>query len=83
MSQPSSDKNSTDPWAEYGPAPEAPKPRRVSIAELEAMLNSECDIPIVILPSGEIRTATDEEIAERGPKPITMRENLGGEYAYA
>ena len=72
-----------DPFAEYGPAVEFPKMPRPTIAELEAILNSECETPIVILPSGEIRAATPEEIAARGPKPITMRENLGGEYAFA
>lgn len=72
-----------DPFAEYGPAVEFPPRPRPTIAELEAILNSECERAIVILPSGEIRDATDAEIAERGPKPITMRENLGGEYAFA
>lgn len=54
---------------------EKPRP---AIAELEAILNSEEDTPIEILPNGEIR-----EIGN-GPstgKPLTMRENLGGEYS--
>ena len=72
-----------DPFAEYGPAIAFPKPRRPTIAELEAILNSEEDAPIVILPNGEIRAATDAEIAERPRRPNTMRENLGGEYAFA
>ena len=51
------------------------------IDELEALLNSEEDIPIQILPNGEIRQlgkATAGELG--GRKPLTMRENLGGEY---
>jgi hypothetical protein len=51
------------------------------IDELEMLLNSEEDIPIQILPNGEIRKlgqATPAEIG--GKKPLTMRENLGGEY---
>lgn len=52
-----------------------------TIAELERILETEEDIPIEILPNGEIRPAgrtSSQELA--GKKPITMRENLGGEY---
>lgn len=51
------------------------------IDELEALLNSEEDTPIQILPNGEIRrigTATNSDMGNK--KPLTMRENLGGEY---
>ena len=51
------------------------------IDELERLLNSEEDIPIQILPNGEIRQighATSSDLG--GKKPLTMRENLGGEY---
>ena len=52
-----------------------------TIVELEAILEKEEEIPIEILPNGEIRakgqTSTDELA---GKKPLTMRENLGGEY---
>ncbi len=51
------------------------------IDELERLLNSEEDIPIQILPNGEIRQigqATPSDMG--GKKPLTMRENLGGEY---
>ena len=55
--------------------------KRPTIAELEAILDREEEIPIEILPNGEIRaqgqTSTDEL---DGKKPLTMRENLGGEY---
>lgn len=55
--------------------------KRPTIAELEAILDREEEIPIEILPNGEIRaqgqTSTDELA---GKKPLTMRENLGGEY---
>ena len=51
------------------------------IDELEKLLNSEEDTPIQILPNGEIReigTATNSDMGNK--KPLTMRENLGGEY---
>jgi hypothetical protein len=51
------------------------------IDELEKLLNSEEDIPIQILPNGEIREVGDVTSADLGnKKPLTMRENLGGEY---
>ena len=52
-----------------------------SVDELKAILNSEEETPIEILPNGEIRQAgqtTSSELA--GKKPITMKEDLGGEY---
>lgn len=51
------------------------------IDELERLLNSEEDIPIDILPNGEIRPRGHATSAELGnKKPLTMKENLGGEY---
>jgi len=51
------------------------------IDELEALLNSEEDTAIQILPNGEIREIGRATSAETGnKKPLTMRENLGGEY---
>lgn len=51
------------------------------IDELEKLLNSEEDTPIQILPNGEIREIGRATLAEMGnKKPLTMRENLGGEY---
>jgi hypothetical protein len=51
------------------------------IDELEALLNSEEDTPIQILPNGEIREIGRQTQSEIGnKKPLTMRENLGGEY---
>jgi hypothetical protein len=52
-----------------------------TIRELEQILDSEEDTPIEILPNGEIR-AQGKGAAEMpsGKKPITMREDLGGEY---
>jgi hypothetical protein len=51
------------------------------IDELERLLNSEEDIPIQIFPNGEIRQLGQVTPAETGGrKPLTMRENLGGEY---
>jgi len=51
------------------------------IDELERLLNSEEDIPMQILPNGEIRrvgAATAGDIGNK--KPLTMKEDLGGEY---
>lgn len=49
-----------------------------TIEELEAILDKDEDCPIMIMPNGEIR-AMDGGAAP--PKVMTMRENLGGEYA--
>ena len=54
-----------------------------TIAELEAILDKEEDIPIEILPNGEIRAKNQtNEFEIGGRKPLTMREDLGGEYYY-
>jgi hypothetical protein len=51
------------------------------IDELERLLNSEEDTPILILPNGEIREVGKATSADIGSKkPLTMKENLGGEY---
>ena len=51
------------------------------IDELERLLNSEEDTPIQILPNGEIREIGHATAADMGnKKPLTMKENLGGEY---
>lgn len=50
----------------------------MSIAELERILSRDDEVMLEILPNGEIRLAGETtNIA----KPLTMRENLGGEYA--
>jgi hypothetical protein len=55
-----------------------------TIQELEALLNSEEDTPIQILPNGEIREVGRTVASELGAKkPLTMKENLGGEYRSA
>lgn len=55
--------------------------RKPTIYELEAILDEEEDSPIEILPNGEVRALHGSDAAERGyRKPITMREDLGGEY---
>jgi hypothetical protein len=56
----------------------------MTLDELEKLLQREDDWDsiIEILPNGEIRekgASTDKERGDR--KPLTMRENLGGEYA--
>jgi hypothetical protein len=60
------------------PAAMAQKP---SIDDLARLLNSEEDAPIQILPNGEIRELDQATAADMGSKkPLTMKENLGGEY---
>ena len=55
--------------------------RKPSIEELEQLLKSEEDTPIQILPNGEIRAVGQVSPLELGTKkPLTMKENLGGEY---
>jgi hypothetical protein len=55
--------------------------KRPTIAELEAILQQEEDVPIEILPNGEVRALNSTTPAELGGrKPLTMREDLGGEY---
>jgi hypothetical protein len=54
---------------------------RPSIAELEAILEREDEVEIEILPNGEVRAKNQTTPFERGSrKPLTMREDLGGEY---
>ena len=56
-------------------------PQKPTIHELEAILDEEEDSPVEILPNGEVRAVGGSDAVERGyRKPITMRENLGGEY---
>ena len=52
-----------------------PKP---TIAEIEALLNSDEEVSLEILPNGEIRRASGKPTTL---KPLTFRERLGGEYA--
>jgi hypothetical protein len=55
----------------------------LTIAELEAILEQEEETPIDILPSGEIRARGQGSSSELGgKKPLTMREDLGGEYGF-
>ena len=55
-----------------------------SIEDLERILDDDEEAPIEILPNGEIRELGGSTAAERKlKKPLTMRENLGGEYAEA
>lgn len=68
------------PWFAWPQA--EPLRRRPTIEELERLLASEEAVPIEILPNGEIRALTADE-REANRKPLTMRENLGGEYGIA
>lgn len=55
--------------------------QKPTMQELEALLNSEEETSIEILPNGEIRAVGQTSSAELvGKKPITMKEDLGGEY---
>jgi hypothetical protein len=54
---------------------------RPTIAELEQILQNEEEVPIEILPNGEVREKGRTSLQETGGrKPLTMREDLGGEY---
>jgi hypothetical protein len=53
-----------------------------SIDELMKILGNEESREIEILPNGEIREKGGSTLRETGGiKPLTMREDLGGEYA--
>ena len=55
---------------------------RPTIAQLEAILESEEQVELDILPNGEVRAKGQTSSQELGGgKPLTMREDLGGEYA--
>ncbi len=55
--------------------------QKPTIEELETILDQEEEIPIEILPNGEIRARNQTSKSEIGGKtPLTMREDLGGEY---
>lgn len=55
--------------------------QKLTIEQLEAILDQEEEIPIEILPNGEIRARNQTSSFEiGGKKPLTMREDLGGEY---
>ena len=56
-------------------------PKKPTIEQLEAILEKEEEVEIEILPNGEVRAkgeAAKQDLG--GRKPLTMRENLGGEY---
>lgn len=56
---------------------------RPTIAQLEAILEKEEEVEIEILPNGEVRAKGQSSPQELGgrSKPLTMREDLGGEYS--
>ena len=55
--------------------------KKVTIDELEKLLAKDEDTLLEILPNGEIRAAKEGKKPKTVQKPLTMRENLGGEYA--
>lgn len=70
------------PWFDWSHPLNKVARKRPTIDELEHILQREDDVEIEILPNGEIRSKGGSSDADRaGRKPLTMRENLGGEYA--
>lgn len=56
--------------------------KKPTIKELESILSNEEEKPITMLPNGEIATAEAAAAATAsGMKPLTYKENLGGEYS--
>ena len=53
--------------------------KRVTIEKLEELLDSEQEVPIQIMPDGRITTGKGKKSKI---KPLTMREDLGGEYNF-
>lgn len=53
--------------------------KTLSLDELEKLLSRDDEVLIEILPNGEIRYHEGER--QEKPKVLTMRDNLGGEYA--
>ena len=58
----------------------ATKKRRPTIDELERILNSDDSQDVRILPNGEIRAYKRRR---KKLKPLTMKNDLGGEYGIA
>ena len=54
-------------------------PRRLSIEDLEKLLDDEEEAPIEILPNGMI---VQRRVSAKKKKVLTFRENLGGEYGH-
>ena len=52
--------------------------KKFSIEKLENLLNRDDEIMLEILPNGEIRQSSEMKNVD---KPLTLKENLGGEYA--
>lgn len=57
-------------------------PKKPTIEELQKLLDNDEDVPIRIMPNGEIRAVSKTKAKKGEPKPLTMKENLGGEYAF-
>lgn len=55
-------------------------PKRMTVEQIEQLLQQDENMPITILPNGEVRAATEQERRDRPKHPLTFRENLGGEY---
>lgn len=72
-------------WFDWNHPMNQVTPHRYTVDELEKLLQSDDEVPLQILPNGEIVAAPAgygrRGSNEDGPnKPLTYRENLGGEY---
>ena len=56
------------------------KPARPTIQELEAILDDDEECSFEILPNGEVRRRGAAAAEGLDKKPLTFREQLGGEY---
>ena len=57
--------------------------KKPTIAYLEALLKNESDVPLRVMPNGEIRALTKKQIRDKKYRPLTLKEDLGGEYGVA
>ena len=73
-------KDGCDPWFDPAHPMNQREPWRPTIDELERLLASDDDVELEILPNGEVR-AKGTGKKQGVPKVLTMRDNLGGEYA--
>lgn len=57
--------------------------KKPTIASLEALLKDEETTPLHIMSNGEVKAFTKKQLKAMKSKPITLKEDLGGEYAEA
>ena len=70
------------PWFDIHNPMNVRMSQRMTVEELEEILLRDDDEPLEILPNGKIRRVGGSTLDETGGKrPLSFRENLGGEYA--